>query len=92
MSYTDNVINKNVRIKIKQTTGPYEHLLTTFKKCTLKQCSHVSRSSGLVDHHATYNEGWENKKKGEEEIGRQHRRMDKGIRRLPKGHDEQSAR
>ena len=47
ISYTD-IINKEVRAKIQQATGPHEDLLTIIKRCKLQWYGHVSRSSGLA--------------------------------------------
>ena len=48
ISYKDHVTNEVVCNKIKQAIGPYDDLLTTVTKHTLKWYGHVSRSSGLA--------------------------------------------
>ena len=44
ISYTDNVTNEEVRVKIHQATGPHAELLTIVKTCKLQWYGPVSRS------------------------------------------------
>ena len=48
ISYRDHITNQEVKARIGNAIAPYEHLLTTAKRRTLKWYGHVTRSSGLV--------------------------------------------
>ena len=48
ISYKDHVTNEEVCVKIQQTIGPQEDLLTFIKRRKLQWYGHVSRSSGLA--------------------------------------------
>ena len=47
ISYKDHVTNEEVRAKIQQAIAPHEDDLTIVKRCKLKWCGYVSRSSDL---------------------------------------------
>ena len=48
ISYKDHVTNEEVRAKIQQAIAPHEDDLTIVKRCKLKWCGYVSRSSDLA--------------------------------------------
>ena len=91
ISYKDHVTNGGVRAKIQQAIGPHEDLLTIVKRRKLQRYSHVSCSSGVAKTilQGTVNEG-KKTRQTEEEVGRQHRGMDRpGVRQVPEGSGEQ---
>ena len=49
MSYKDRTTNLEVKNRIQQAIGPYEELLTTVRKRTLRWFGHVTRGGGLAN-------------------------------------------
>ena len=89
-SYKDHVINDEVRAKSQQAVGLHEVLLTIVKRRKLQWCGHVSRSSGLAKTILQDNERGKTSRQTEEEVGRQHKGMDRpGVRHVPEGNGEQ---
>ena len=91
ISYKDHVTNEEVRAKIQQATGPHKDLLAIVKRRKLQRYSHVSCSSGVAKTilQGTVNEG-KKTRQTEEEVGRQHRGMDRpGVRQVPEDSGEQ---
>ena len=89
ISYKDHVTNEEVRAKIQQAIGQHEYLLTIVKRRKLQWYGYISRSSGLVK---TILQGAVKGKtrKTEEEVGRQHLKMNRpGARQFPGGSGEQ---
>ena len=88
ISYKDHVTNEEVHVKIQQATGPHKDL-TIIKKCKLQWYGHVSRSSGLAKTNLQGTVKGE-RRQTEEEVGRQHQRMDRpGVRQVPEVSGEQ---
>ena len=90
ISYNDHVTNKEVRAKFQQAIGPHEDLVIV-KRRKLQWYGHVSRSSGLAK---TILQGTviggEKTRQTEEEVGRQHHRMDRpGLCQVPEDSGEQ---
>ena len=77
--------------EIQQAIGPHEDLLTMVKRCKLHWYGHVSRSSGLAKTILQDTvKGGKKTRQTEEEVGRQHRGMDRpGVRQVPEGSGEQ---
>ena len=48
ISYRDHKTNEKVKARIGNAVGPCEDLLASVKRCKLKWCGHVIRSSGLA--------------------------------------------
>ena len=91
ISYKDHVTNKGVLAKIQQAIRPHKDLLTIVKRRKLQWYAHVSRSSGLAKTilQGTV-KGGKKTRQTEEEVGRQHQRMDRpGVRQVPEGSGEQ---
>ena len=87
ISYKDHVTNKEVCARIQQATGPHKDL-TIIKKCKLQWYGHVSRSSGLAKTNLQGTVKGE-RRQTEEEVGRQHQRMDRpGVRQVQEGSGE----
>ena len=74
ISYKDYMTNKEVRVKIQQTIGPREDLLTMIKRRKLQWYGHISRSSDLAK---TILQGTV---KGGRRQGRQRKRWEDNIR------------
>ena len=75
---------------IQQANGLHEDLLTIVKRRKLQWYGHVSRSSGLAKTilQGTVKRG-KKTRQTEEEVGRQHQRMDRpGVRQVPEGSGE----
>ena len=47
-SYRDHITNEDVKARIENAFGPYEHLLTSVKRRILKWYEHITQSSGLA--------------------------------------------
>ena len=91
ISDKDHVTKEEVRAKIQQAIGPHEDLLTIVKRHRLQWHGHVSCSSGLAKTilQGTV-KGGKKTRQTEEEVGRQHQRMDRpGVRQVPEGSGEQ---
>ena len=85
ISYKDHVTNKGVLAKIQQAIRPHKDLLTIVKRRKLQWYAHVSRSSGLAKTilQGTV-KGGKKTRQTEEEVGRQHQRMDRpGVWQVP---------
>ena len=80
ISYKDHVTNEEVRAKIQQAIGPHEDLMIV-KRRKLQWYGHVSRSSGLAKTSLQGTVKGKKTRQTEEEVGRQHQRMDRpGVR------------
>ena len=82
ISYKDRFTNEEVHAKIQQEIWPHKDLLTI-----LQWYGHVSRSSDLAKTilQGTV-KGGRRQKQTEEEVGRQHRGMDRpGVCQVPEG-------
>ena len=91
ISYKDHVTNEEVRAKIQQAIGPHEDLLTIVKRRKLQWHGHVSRSSDLAKTISQGTvKGGRRRRQTEEEVGRQHQRMDRpGVRQVLEGSGKQ---
>ena len=74
---------------IQQAIGPHENHLTIVKRRKLQWYGHVSHSIGLAKtilQGTVKGGGGEKTRQTEEEVGRQHQRMDRpGVRQVPEG-------
>ena len=75
---------------LKQTMGPHEGLLTIVQRRKLQWYGHVWRSSGVAKTIVQGTEkGVKKTRQTEEEVGRQHQRVDRpGVRQVPEGSGE----
>ena len=91
ISYKDNVANEEVCAKIQQAIGPHKDLLTIVKRrktAVVWSCLPFIRSD--QNHLARHCERGKKTRQTEEEVGRQHREMDRpGVRQVPEGSGEQ---
>ena len=91
ISYKDLVTNEEVRVKIQQAIGLHEDLLTIVKRlksAVVWSCFPFIRS--CQSHLARHSESGKKTRQTEEEVGRQHQRMDgPGVRQVPEGSGEQ---
>ena len=87
ISYKDHVTNEEVRAKIQQAIGPHEDLLTIFKEtqtAVVWSCLPFIRSGQT--HLERHSERGKTTRQPEEEVGRQHKGMDRpGDRQVPEG-------
>ena len=90
ISYKDHVTHKEVRAKIQQAIGPHEDLVTIGSRRKLQLYGHVSRSSGLAKTMLQGKmKGESRQRQTEEEVGRQHRGMDRPeVHEVPAGKGE----
>ena len=87
ISYKDHITNEEIRAKIQQLIGPQEDL-TIVNRRKLQWCGHVFRSSGLANLSCKA-QARGKKRLTEEEVGRQHQRMDRpGVCQVPEGSGE----
>ena len=87
ISYKHHVTNEEVRAKIQQAIGPHEDLLKIVKRRKLS-CFPFIRFG--QNHLARHSERRKKTRQTEEEVGRQHRGMDRpGVRQVPEGSGEQ---
>ena len=85
ISYKDRVNNVKVCTKIQQANGPHEDLAIV-KRRKLQWSGPVYRSSGFARH----SKRRKKIRQTEEEVGRQHQRMDRpGVRQVPEGIGEE---
>ena len=78
ISCKDHITNEEVHAKIQQAIRQHKDLLIIEKRRKLKWYGHVSRSSGLAKIILQGNsERGENMRQTEEEVGRQHKGMDR---------------
>ena len=75
ISYKDRITNLEVKNRIQQAIGPYEELLTTVRKRTLRWFGHVIRGGGLA---STFMQGTVPGKRGR---GRQEASWGDSVRR-----------
>ena len=91
ISYKDHVTNEEVRAKIQQAIGPHEDLLTIFKETqtvVVWSCLPFIRSG--QNHLTKHSERGKKTKQTEEEVGRQHKGMDRpGVPQVPEGSGKQ---
>ena len=88
--YKDRVTNEEVHGNIQQAIGPHRDLLTIVQRRKLQWYGHVSRSSGLAKTILQGTVKGRRRQGREEEVGRQHQRMDRpGVRQVPKGGGKQ---
>ena len=77
ISYRDHVTNEEAGNRIRQAIGPYEDLLTTVKKRTLRCYGHKTRSTGLAKMILQDTvQGGRRRGRQKKEIGRQRNGMD----------------
>ena len=88
VSYKDHVTNKEDRAKIQQAIGPHEDFLTNETQTEVAwTCLPLVRSG--KNHLARQYERGKRTKQTEEEVGRQHLRMERpGVRQVPDGSEE----
>ena len=85
ISYIDHVTNQEVRAKVQQAIGPHEDLLTIVKRRKLQWCIRSGQNQL-----ARHSKRGKKTRQTEEEVGRQHQRMDRpGVRQVPEGSGEQ---
>ena len=71
-------INDEIRAKIQQAIRPHEDVLAVLKRHKLHWYGHVSRPSGSGQNHLErHSERGKKTRQTEEEVGRQHQRMDR---------------
>ena len=87
ISYKDHVTNKEVRAKIQQAIGPHEDLLTIRKETkpsVVWTCLPFIKPG--QNHLAKHSEMEKTTRQTEEEVGRQHREIDRsGCSASPRG-------
>ena len=79
--YKNHVTNEEVRAKMQQAIGPHEDLLTIVKRRKLQWCIRSGQNQL-----ARHSKRGKKTRQTEEEVGRQHQRMDRpGVRQVPEG-------
>ena len=93
ITYKDHVTSEEVYAKIQQAIGPHRDLLMIVKRhklhtAVLWSCLPFIRSG--QDHFARHSERGKKTRQAEEEVGRQHRGMDRpGVHKVPESCGEQ---
>ena len=86
-SYKDHFTNEEVRAKFKQAIGPPDHCKET-QTAVVWSCLQFIRSG--QNHLARHGERGKKTRQTEEEVGRQHQRMDRpGVLQVPEGRGEE---
>ena len=93
ISYKDHVTNEKVRAKIQQAIGPHENLLIIVKRRKLQWCGRLPFIRSGQNHLARHSEREKKIRQTEEEVERQHLRMDRpGVCQVPEGSGERGGR
>ena len=90
----DHNNNEEVRAKIQQAIGPHEHLLTIVqRRKTAAVWTRLPLTRCGQNHLAKHSQMWKKTGQTEEEVGRQHRGMDRaGVCQVPEDSGKQGKR